>query len=193
MGLGSFRRLHYCALSEQVHVRITLVQSARIFPSRFLHWSLFLLLNIHNMATDSMDPEKGIVSATARSAIPSWTSSAPDNAMANEFSKHTPLQLFQLLVGIYTPPSLAQDGIEVGKPTESQSGRARAKNIGLYQRAKEQERSSRIAYLCTSFISNTLFMLQILLAATFTALSSYKSTHPVTLTVLGAVNTVFAG
>lgn len=145
------------------------------------------------MATDTIDPEKGLVSATARSAIPSWASSAPDNAIINEPSRHTPLQLFQLLVGIYTPPSLSQDGIDLGRATEAKSRRARTDNIGLYQRAKEQERASRIAYRCTSFISNTLYMLQILLAATFTALSAYKNAHPVTLTVLGAMNTVLAG
>lgn len=145
------------------------------------------------MATDTIDPEKGLVSATARSAILSWASSAPDNAIINEPSRHTPLQLFQLLVGIYTPPSLTQDGIDLGRATEAKSRRARTDNIGLYQRAKEQERASRIAYRCTSFISNTLYMLQILLAATFTALSAYKDAHPVTLTVLGAMNTVLAG
>ena len=145
------------------------------------------------MATDTVDPEKGLVSATARSTIPSWASSAPDNAIINEPSRHTPLQLFQLLVGIYTPPSLTQDGIDLGRATKAKSRRARTDNIGLYQRAKEQERASRIAYQCTSFISNTLYMLQILLAATFTALSAYKNAHPVTLTVLGAMNTVLAG
>jgi len=36
-------------------------------------------------------------------------------------------------------------------------------------------------------------MLQILLAATFTALSAYKDAHPVTLTILGAMNTVLVG
>ena len=145
------------------------------------------------MATDTIDPEKGLVSAKARPAIPSWASSAPDNAIINESSRHTPLQLFQLLVGIYTPPSLTQDGIDLGRATGAKSRRARTDNIGLYQRAREHERASRIAYLCTSFISNTLYMLQIILAATFTAMSAYKDTHPVTLTVLGAVNTVVAG
>jgi hypothetical protein len=145
------------------------------------------------MATDTIDLEKGVLSATARTALPSWASSAPDNAIINESSRHTPLQLFQLLVGIYTPPSLTQDGIDIDRTAKAKSKRARADNIGLYQRAKEQERANRIAYRCTSFISNTMYMLQILLAATFTALSAYKDTHPMTLTALGAVNTVLAG
>lgn len=145
------------------------------------------------MATNNIDPEKGLVSATARSVMPSRASSAPDNANVNESSRQTPLQLFQLLIGIHTPLSLTQEGIDVGRATGAKSRRARIDNIGLYQRAKEQERASRVAYLCTSFISNTLYMLQILLAATFTGLSAYKDAKPVTLTVLGALNTVLAG
>lgn len=145
------------------------------------------------MATDTIDPEKGLVSVSGPSAIPSLASSAPGNAINNESSRYTPLQLFQLLVGIHTPVSLTQDAVELDKTSEAQSRRARSDNIGLYQRAKEQERASRIAYLCTSFISNTLYMLQILLAATFTAMSSYKDSNRVTLTVLGALNTVLAG
>ena len=148
------------------------------------------------MASDTIDPEKGLVSATARSAIPSWASSTPDNAINNGSSstRHTPLQLFQLLVGISTPPALTQnEGDFVSATSAKFSGRSRTDNIGLYRRAQEQERTSRTAYLCTSFISNTLYMLQILLAATFTALSAYKDSHPVTLTVLGALNTIIAG
>jgi hypothetical protein len=147
----------------------------------------------HSMATDTRDPEKGIMSASAPSAIPSWASSAPDNAVVNESSGYTPLQLFQILVGIHTPPLLTQDGVELGRTTETKSRKGRSDNIGLYQRAKDQERASRLAYLSTSIISNTLYMLQILLAAIFTAMSAYKNAHPVTLTVLGAATTVVAG
>lgn len=141
------------------------------------------------MATVSSDPEKGLMSATAR-PLSSVASSSPMNAGINTAPVHTPLELFQLLVGIHTPPSLTQSGTERGRDTSS---RGRSDNIGLYQRAKDQERASRLAFVTTSFISNTLYLLQILLAATFTALSAYKKTNPVTLTVLGAINTVLAG
>ena len=143
------------------------------------------------MSTDSVDPEKGLISAASRPANPSWASSAPGNA--NHSLAHTPLQLFQLLIGIHTPRSLTQDGEDIGDNTETKSLHGRSDNIGLYQRAKELERRNRIQYKCTSFISNALYMLQILLAATFTALSGYKNSSPVTLTVLGALNTVIAG
>lgn len=145
------------------------------------------------MATKGQDIEKGIVSTTAYSMIPSWESSAPENNHTMDTGRHTPLQMFQMLVGIETPATLTHDGVEVNRTTENRSRRVRNDNVGLYQRAKEQERSSRIAYICTAYISNTLYLLQILLAASFTALSAYKETSAVTLTVLGAVNTVLAG
>ena len=143
------------------------------------------------MATDSIDPEKGLASPTLRPAISSWASSAPGNA--TDSPVHTPLQLFQRLVGIHTPSSLTQDGQDVGTKTNAKSLRGRSDNIGLYQRAKNLERQSRMQYKCTAFISNSLLLVQIILAATFTALSAYKDSHRVTLTVLGAANTVVAG
>jgi hypothetical protein len=116
-----------------------------------------------------------------------------------------PLELFQWLVGIHTPPCLAH-------PSKSKETRGFFRrlfnaclpswlapaptsddNVGLYQRTKDNERKSRIAYLLTSFISNTLFLLQIMLAAAFTGLSAYKEANAVTLTILGAFNTVVAG
>ena len=141
----------------------------------------------------SVDLEKGIATATPRSHIPSWASSAQDNT-GIEPSKNKPLELFQLLIGIHTPPSLNQDNArDLDSGTKKKSKRGRSDNVGLYHCAKQQERASRFAYQATSFISNTLFMVQIMLAATFTALSAYKDSHPVTLTVLGAANTVIAG
>ena len=152
------------------------------------------------MASHTLDIEKGLVSASAASAIPSVSSSSspasssPDKAISNpSSSRHTPLQLFQLLVGIKTPPSLTSDGIDHGRSAGSKKRRFRSENVGLYERAKQQERTSRIAYQATSFISNTLFLMQILLAASFTAMSAYKDSNRVALTILGAANTVLAG
>lgn len=143
------------------------------------------------MAVDTMDPEKGFAPAQVLPFTSSSASSAP--AIREEHSAHTPLQLFQLLVGLQTPASITQGGRNAGRGTVAATDGVQSENIGLYRRAKEQERNSRIAYICTSWISNTLYLLQILLAATFTALSAYKDTAPVTLTVLGALNTVLAG
>jgi hypothetical protein len=154
------------------------------------------------MANDNIDPEKGLMTSTARSTIPSWASTTPDqlpvdNTQSNSrSSRQSPLELFQLLIGIHTPQNLTADeptSTTAAARTISKHRRARSENIGLYERAQQQERQSRMAYIATSFISNTLYMLQILLAATFTALSAYKDSSPVTLTVLGALNTVIAG
>lgn len=160
---------------------------------RLVTQSLCCFLSTHHMAVHMQDLEKDIMSARARPTIPSWNSSAPGNANINDSSQHTPLQLFQVLVGIHTPPDLTQDGVDVVRATDTSSKRARTDNIGLYQRAKERERSARIAYLLTSYTSNILYIFQILLAATFTSLSAYKDAKPVALTVLGALNTVLAG
>lgn len=147
------------------------------------------------MATDARDPEKGLLSTPASSAKPSSAPSGPDNNGSQTSSRHTPLQLFQLLVGIETPRGLSHDEAHLdGKAAHPKYRRyARSENVGLYRRAKEQEKSSRSAYKWTSFISNTLYMFQIILAATFTALSAYKDSSRVALTVLGALNTVVAG
>lgn len=145
------------------------------------------------MATNTTDPEKGIVAATSHSWTPSAADSANVNMNINESTNYTPLQLFQLLVGIKTPSFLASDDINNGT-AQTKSGRpARSENVGLYQRAKDQARTSKYKYLATSYISNILYIFQILLAATFTALSAYKGAHPDVLTVLGALNTVVAG
>lgn len=116
---------------------------------------------------------------------PLWISSTPEHDPVTESGRHTPLEIFQILVGLNTPSSLRHDGLD--------AGRSRTDNAGLYQRVQEQERASRIAYLCTSFICNFLYILQIFLAATFTAVSAYKESNPITCIVLGAFNTVVAG
>jgi hypothetical protein len=123
---------------------------------------------------------------------------------AQDATAHSPLELFQWLVGINTPPFLesSKQSDKVGffqwllgkhTPPFLMPSPKQSDNVGLYQRAKDQERRSRIAYLLTSYISNTLFLLQIMLAAAFTGLSAYKEANAVTLTILGAFNTVVAG
>ncbi|KXS98400.1 hypothetical protein AC578_4682 [Pseudocercospora eumusae] len=121
------------------------------------------------MAADKINPEKVPVASVT---------------IASSSRGHMPLQLFQILVGIHTPPSLTQDGCNV---------RSHKGNVGLYQRTRDEERQGSIAYLLTNYISDFLFMLQILLAATFAELSAYKDFNAATLTILGALNTVVAG
>ena len=137
------------------------------------------------MASDRMDSSKGPTSSTVRPTSSVLTNNTPEHPTygARDVVAHSPLELFQWLVGIHTPPCLVQ----------SSKSSKKSANIGLYQRSKDQERRSRVAYLLTSYISNTLFLLQIMLAAAFTGLSAYKEANAVTLTILGAFNTVVAG
>jgi hypothetical protein len=138
------------------------------------------------MAGDNVDSGKGTTtSSTARPTSSVMTNGTPGNPShsAQDAIAHSPLELFQWLVGIHTPQFLMHTS-DSGKQSD---------NVGLYQRAKDQERRSRIAYLLTSYISNTLFLLQIMLAAAFTGLSAYKEANAETLTILGAFNTVVAG
>jgi hypothetical protein len=158
------------------------------------------------MATPSLDPEKDMAIAKADSMRASGASSTANNAAGTDDSKqHTPLELFQLLIGIITPSNLdANEDADADAPattkaktkahlrTTSNPSR-RYGNVGLYDRAKRRQRRCRRSYLLTSYIGNTLYMGQIILAAAFTALSAYKRTSPIVLTVLGAVNTVVAG
>lgn len=99
---------------------------------------------------------------------------------------------------IATAPT-SKDGIHNGK----QNGRPRKKlttllynsytsNEGLYQRALNEELKASIGYGFSSFIITTIYLLQILVAATITALAAYEG-HRVAVTVLGAINTVLAG
>ena len=158
-----------------------------------------------------MDSTKGLTSPTVRPTSSVLTTNTPEHPFSNtqDTAADSPLELFQWLVGIHTPLCLKHT-LDPDKQSDNTSRYQRfihtifflkhpshhlpqSDNVGLYTRAREQERSSRIKYVFTSYISNTLFLLQIMLAAAFTGLSAYKEASAVTLTVLGAINTVVAG
>lgn len=163
------------------------------------------------MASDNMDSTKGPTSSIVRPTSSVLTNNTPEHPSYNaqDTVAHSPLELFQWLVGIHTPPCLKHSSDSIGSSDNigryqrfihkllclkhSSGPKPQSDNVGLYQRSKNQERRSRIAYLLTSYISNTLFLLQIMLAAAFTGLSAYKEANAVTLTILGAINTVVAG
>lgn len=144
------------------------------------------------MATDSKEPKDNITVIPAAASTESHPNSQRNTDLSNAYSR---LQLFQILVGIQSPASLRHDDPESNPRSGmgAQHTNAEPANVGLYRRAITEERRSRIAYNLTSYISNMLYMLQILLAATFTALSAYQDSSRVILTVLGALNTVLAG
>jgi hypothetical protein len=147
------------------------------------------------MAANAINRMRGGITPAARPKLGNVQIRETPDADSN-----TQLQLFRVLIGIDTPLNLTHNSDSGSKEEETVSSsppsvtsRVRGKNLGLFQRAKDQERRSRIAYLFTSYIGNTMFLVQIILAAAFTGLSAYKDAHAVTLTTLGALNTVVAG
>jgi hypothetical protein len=65
-------------------------------------------------------------------------------------------------------------------------------NDGYYVSAVQSEWKAFIGYQISNTFITTVYILQIFVAATITALAAYDG-HRVTLTVLGAINTVLAG
>ena len=119
------------------------------------------------------------------------------------------LRIFQELVGIRSSKQLVSKGspftpdekddgyVERPRPHHRKSLSAlffkpSAMNDGYYTRAIQEEYKAFVGYQLSNFVINSVFLAQIFIAATITALSAYPS-HRVVLTALGAVNTVLAG
>jgi hypothetical protein len=133
-------------------------------------------------------------------SIGSETTAAPD--------RFTNLRIFQELVGIRSSKQLVSkgspftpetdDGFVVRpRPSHRKSFNAlffkpSTANDGYYSRAIQEEYKAFVGYQLSNFVINSVFISQIFIAATITALSAYPS-HRVALTVLGAINTVLAG
>ena len=75
----------------------------------------------------------------------------------------------------------------------SRAAAYRHRDRGLYDRCISQDMKMRVMYSFSHYMISFLYLLQILVAATLTGLSSYTNTAGVALTVLGAINTVLAG
>jgi hypothetical protein len=119
------------------------------------------------------------------------------------------LRIFQELVGIRSSKQLVSkgspftsddkdDGFVVRpRPPHRKSLNAlffkpSAVNDGYYTCAIQEEYKAFVGYQLSNFVINSVFIAQIFIAATITALSAYPD-HRVALTGLGAVNTVLAG
>ena len=140
------------------------------------------------MVSDTMDSTKGLTSPTVRPTSSVLTTNIPEHPFLNtqDTAADSPLELFQWLVGIHTPARLEHS---LDPKTEGDNisryqrfihklfflkhpalTKPHSDNVGLYQRSKDRERSSRIKYILTSNISNMLLLLLIMLAAAFTGL-----------------------
>lgn len=138
------------------------------------------------------------------------------HAAQNTLDPYENLRIFQELVGIRSSKQIlkkpyANDGKDDG--TDSNDGyvnrpnplegrhnwRIKAlfttstpANDGYYVSAIQAEWKAFIGYQLSNAWITTVYMVQIFIAATITALAAYEG-HRITLTVLGALNTVLAG
>jgi hypothetical protein len=151
------------------------------------------------MAPDP-DPEKGHGDQISDTTT---TAQTPLNPFEN-------LHIFQELVGIRSsrqilpkdsPTDNADDGSVVRPDPFHRKGKGKWKSLfftsspandGYYVCAMEEEWKAFIGYQLSNFWINSVYILQIFIAATITALAAYDG-HRITLTTLGAVNTVLAG
>lgn len=103
-----------------------------------------------------------------------------------ELDPNDNLNLFRHLVGITSHPSMAHsDSI-------FSSGGRPAPNLGIYARVVHNEQTAKIGFKYFSWLINGCLGLQIVVAATLTALGAAGGSRGA-VTVFGAVNTVFAG
>lgn len=65
-------------------------------------------------------------------------------------------------------------------------------NEGIYGRAIDEALKASVGYNVSTWFINSLYVVQIFVAATITGLASYHG-HEIPLTVLGAVNAILAG
>ncbi|CZR56706.1 uncharacterized protein PAC_06595 [Phialocephala subalpina] len=96
------------------------------------------------------------------------------------------LNLFRHLVGITSHPSMARSD------SLFSSGGRPAPNLGIYARVVHNEQTAKIGYKYFSWLINGCLGLQIVVAATLTALGAAGGSRGA-VTVFGAINTVFAG
>jgi len=96
------------------------------------------------------------------------TVSVPINAKRDKNNGRPPRSLFSLLYKPYTY------------------------NDGYYQRAVDEQLKASIGFQFINITFTSIYILQICVAAIITALSAYQG-HRITLTILGAINTVLAG
>ncbi|KAK4610104.1 hypothetical protein CLAFUW4_13738 [Fulvia fulva] len=155
---------------------------------------------------DNHDLEKGLgedSSTSAHASTPQALSAEAHPSTSRNPHFGSELAIFQGLVGIHY---LKEGGepwtdrhheapvnplLAVFFP--SKTAKARQRNRGMYKRAVTQDAKNRSMYAITHYIISGLYIFQVLVAATLTALSAYGNTSTVSLTVLGAINTAIAG
>ncbi|KAL5345169.1 hypothetical protein ACLOAV_010125 [Pseudogymnoascus australis] len=102
----------------------------------------------------------------------------------HDFGTDERLIIFRHLTGITSHPSMVQSQLSPG-------GRA-APNLGIYARVVKNEANAKSGYKNFSWLINGCLGLQVIVAASLTALGAADASHSA-ITALGAINTVVAG
>lgn len=150
----------------------------------------------------SVDLEKGLGESRRASAI--QQNSSANTSDRNDKPYKSDLEIFQTLVGIHFLVPGGDPNPDTSKQIQPASpmadiflpGKAagnRFRNRGLYDRALSQDLKNRTMYSIARYVVVFLYLFQIVIAATFTALSAFQNSSVATLTTLGAINTVVAG
>ncbi|KAI7471007.1 hypothetical protein D0860_01534 [Hortaea werneckii] len=159
--------------------------------------------------------EKGHADGNAQNRSPSnekemeyenWRREVYNKAPVSEFGNRkgvSELEIFQTLVGIHFEKYGGGQMQNRQKPPASpwkdiffpsKAARARFRNRGLYDRTLSQDMKNRVMYGLANYIISCLYLIQVIIAATITALAADEGrTSNTALTALGAVNTVLAG
>ncbi|KAI8965843.1 hypothetical protein F5Y11DRAFT_258252 [Daldinia sp. FL1419] len=123
--------------------------------------------------------------ATATPTLGVNTNILPHGHQSYLIPEDNPLTLFRLMVGISTSPYL-------GYSETSPVGRRPAANIGIYSRVVHSEQKSKDRYKVFSILINACYFLQIVVAASLTAMGAAGVSHGA-VTAFGAINTIIAG
>lgn len=128
------------------------------------------------------DMENGVQRPS--NAVHSQLQAHADYGGRHDFGTDERLIIFRHLTGITTHPSMVQSQLSPG-------GRA-APNLGIYARVVKNEANAKRGYKNFSWLINGCLGLQVIVAASLTALGAANASHSA-ITALGAINTVIAG
>ncbi|KAI1802772.1 hypothetical protein F4811DRAFT_381182 [Daldinia bambusicola] len=124
-------------------------------------------------------------STTATPVLATSSNVLPHGHHSYLVPEDNPLLLFRLMVGISTSPYL-------GYSESSPVGTRPAANIGIYARVVHSEQKSKDRYKVFSILINACYFLQIVVAASLTAMGAAGVSHGA-VTAFGAINTIIAG
>ncbi|KAI2463273.1 hypothetical protein F4781DRAFT_417180 [Annulohypoxylon bovei var. microspora] len=127
----------------------------------------------------------GFGSTTMSSTLGGTSNVLPHSPRSYLVSSDDQLRLFRLMVGITTSPYL-------GYSESSPIGTRPAANIGIYARVVHSEQKSKDRYKVFSILINVCYFLQIVVAASITAMGAAGVSHGA-VTAFGAINTIIAG